>query len=420
MSVCGGMSMNIANLAEAITNEGERYLPSPRSYNAAMHLGHMASYREALRYAYGRRVLDIGCGVGYGAFWLASYGAQYVTAVDLSHVALQYGQYAYPHPRLRYVQADALHLPFADASFDFVFSSQVIEHVSSVEQFMREMRRLLTIDGFCLITTPNKTIFSPHGTSNPHHPSEMTWGDYQEVARRFFPRTWLRGIPQRCLTLWEPHQILVAKPNAEIRLEDYCVQDNHLEECENMLCFGHNQAEGEFLATLPAHLQVAADELAPIFWDASTSRWVVLGVYPGDQAAEPIVLNDNQRLVQTFRSPYAGLYRIEVDLAVQTSLPIRATLHQGSQIIADKVVTPDVDKIEICMEPRLDSRDQTLLLTLELVRAKRWWFRRRESVLLGAASGQPLQNECQLNTRSTHRQVAMRTFHDTLPPFDKL
>ena len=50
-----------------ISNKGERYVPLVYSYNAAMHLGHMASYKLALRYAYGRKVLDLGCGTGYGA-----------------------------------------------------------------------------------------------------------------------------------------------------------------------------------------------------------------------------------------------------------------------------------------------------------------------------------------------------------------
>ena len=407
--------MNIADLASIITNEGERYLPDPRTYDAAMHLGHMASYREALRYGYGRRVLDLGCGVGYGAFWLASYGARHVTAVDLGHVALRYAESVYSHPRLRYLQANALHLPFADASFDLVFTSQVIEHVSSTEQFMREMQRLLVPDGFCLITTPNKTIFSPYGTANLHHPSEMTWGEYQEAARRVFPCTWFRGIPQRCLTLLEPHKVLLAKPNAEIRLEDYRVQDDHLEECENMLCFGHNQAGGEFSITLPTHLQAAADELAPIFWDASISSWVVLGVYPGDQVAEPIALSGNQRLAQTFHSPYPGLCRVEVDLAIQTSYPIRVALHQGTRIVAEEVVTPDTDKIALLIEPPLGSQDKAFILTLELVHAKRWWSPRRKSVLLNAANGQSLQTECRVNSRLVHRQVAMRTYHASLP-----
>ncbi|HOT92332.1 MAG TPA: class I SAM-dependent methyltransferase [Anaerolineae bacterium] len=410
--------MNITDLASVITNEGERYLPDPRTYNAAMHLGHMASYREALRYSYNRRVLDLGCGVGYGAFWLASYGAGQVTAVDLSHVALRYAQSAYPHPRLRYVRADALNLPFADASFDFIFSSQVIEHLSSAEQFMYEIRRLLVPDGFCLITTPNKAIFSPYGTTNPHHPSEMTWSEYQAVARRVFPHTWFRGIPQRCLTLSEPHKVLFSKSNAEIRLEDYRVQDDRLEECENMLCFGHNRAAGEFSVTLPAYLQAAADELAPIFWDASLSRWMLLGVYPGDQVAEPITLNDHQRLVQTFRSPYPGLYRVEVDLAMQTSHPIRVALHQDRQTVAEEVITPDADKITLLIEPYLDSQDQTFTLTLELARTRHWWSLRRESVLLRAANGLSLQAECRVNSRLVHRNVAMRTYHATLPPCD--
>ncbi|HQE91174.1 MAG TPA: class I SAM-dependent methyltransferase [Anaerolineae bacterium] len=412
---------DLAKLTTIITNEGERYLPLVQFYNAAMHLGHMASYREALRYSYGRRVLDLGCGVGYGSFWLASYATRHIIAVDLSHAALQYAQHRYASSGLCYLQADALHLPFADASFDFVFSSQVIEHVASAEQFMREVKRLLTPDGFCLFTTPNKTIFSPYSCTNPHHPSEMTWDTYQQIAHRVFPRTWFRGIPQRCLTLSQPNHIPLVKSNAEIRPEDYRVQDERLEECENMLCFGHNRVEGEFTPTLPIHLQPVADELGPIFWDADTSRWMVLGVYPGDQNGESIELSSGQRLAQTFRSPYACLYHIEVDLAIPTSLPIHVALHQGTQLIVEKVVTPYDHTIALDMAPHFNSQEQIFVLTLELAPyPKPWWSRHRDLIHLSAAHGQPLQTECRLDNQLIHQQIAMRTFHAPLPQPERL
>src|SRR5688572_22489319 len=104
--------MRLEERAAAVASDGERYLPRAKPYVAAMHLGHMASYREALRYSFGRRVLDLGCGVGYGAFWLASYGARHVSAADLSFAAVQYARRIYPHARVRHLQADALNLPF--------------------------------------------------------------------------------------------------------------------------------------------------------------------------------------------------------------------------------------------------------------------------------------------------------------------
>lgn len=114
---------------------GERHVPLAKQYGAAMHLGHMASYREALRYAFGRRVLDVGCGSGYGAFFLASYSANSVDAIDIHEGALDYARQVYAHPRLRFSRGSALNLPFPDESFDFVFSSQVIEHIMSGEGF---------------------------------------------------------------------------------------------------------------------------------------------------------------------------------------------------------------------------------------------------------------------------------------------
>ncbi|MFQ5578179.1 MAG: class I SAM-dependent methyltransferase, partial [Anaerolineae bacterium] len=264
-----------------VTNRGERYLPLVNAYNAAMHLGHMASYQEALRYSYGRKVLDIGCGVGYGAFFLAAYGAGQVVGVDVSGNALAYARRVYHHPVLRYLQASALQLPFADQTFDFVFSSQVIEHVPSVAAFLAEVKRVLSPTGFCLITTPNKTLFTPLKTgNNPHHLNEMDLRTYAEYMRQAFPRIRLCGIPQNGLWLPPGQSIPVVKPNAEIRPQDFQIQHDNLEQCENLLCLGHKQAGGEFSAGLPAAYRPAANETAPLFWDSTAAAWAVMGLHP--------------------------------------------------------------------------------------------------------------------------------------------
>ena len=153
---------------DAVTNAGERYLPLVKPYDASMHLGHMASYREALRYSHGRRVLDLGCGTSYGAFFLASHGARQVSAVDFGPEGLVYGAKVYRHPRLAYAQADGSRLPFTSASFDFVFSSQVIEHVPSPEVFLREIKRVLS---------PGRSVRLRCGM-----PRISTWGKTRRAA----------------------------------------------------------------------------------------------------------------------------------------------------------------------------------------------------------------------------------------------
>ena len=82
---------------------------------------------------------------------------------------------------LRFVRGDARDMPFADNSFDFVFSSAVIEHVGSREQqhqFLKECVRVARKHVF--ITTPNRW-----------YPLEMHSG---LPLLHWLPMPWFRGI----------------------------------------------------------------------------------------------------------------------------------------------------------------------------------------------------------------------------------
>jgi ubiquinone/menaquinone biosynthesis C-methylase UbiE len=298
-----------------IALEGERHVPSVRRYNAAMHLGHMASYREALRYAFGRKVLDVGCGTGYGSFFLASYSANQVEAIDNFGPALDYARQVYAHPRLTFKEGDALELPYPDETFDFVFSSQVIEHVPSSERFLQEINRVLRSNGFGLITTPNKYLFSPSPLdSNPFHINEMSLNEYQKIGESIFPRVVMRGIPQNCLEMLEGSQIPTLKPDSQIDPDDYQVQDDNLETCENLLMYAHKDPEGEFTSTLPQGLMAASEITAPIFYDPEVQELVCMGLHPfNDQAIDSVNVDPSGRLI-TFLSPLEMLYRVELDL----------------------------------------------------------------------------------------------------------
>ena len=60
------------------------------------------------------------------------------------------------YPNARYVQGDALNLPFADGEFDIVFSNAVIEHVGGREQQRRFVEESLRVARRAFVTTPNR------------------------------------------------------------------------------------------------------------------------------------------------------------------------------------------------------------------------------------------------------------------------
>lgn len=60
------------------------------------------------------------------------------------------------YPRIRYVQGDALELPFADGEFDVVFSNAVIEHVGGRELQRSFVAEALRVARRAFVTTPNR------------------------------------------------------------------------------------------------------------------------------------------------------------------------------------------------------------------------------------------------------------------------
>lgn len=123
-----------------------------------IYLMHMASYRFARNYCAGLRVLDLGCGSGYGAATLADTAGSMV-AVDVSSEAIAFASARYLAPNLSFQQIDVDGpLPFADQEFDVVLSFQVIEHVADEAAYLREARRVLRTGGVMIIATPDRTL----------------------------------------------------------------------------------------------------------------------------------------------------------------------------------------------------------------------------------------------------------------------
>jgi 2-polyprenyl-6-hydroxyphenyl methylase/3-demethylubiquinone-9 3-methyltransferase len=104
-------------------------------------------------------VLDVGCGGGFLAESLARAGAR-VCAVDHSAPTIDVARRHAANAGLRidYCVAEATALPFADASFDAVLSSDFLEHVGDrLDAVLAEQVRALRPGGLLGFETVNRT-----------------------------------------------------------------------------------------------------------------------------------------------------------------------------------------------------------------------------------------------------------------------
>ena len=95
----------------------------------------------------GKRILDVGCGPRGSLEW-AHDAAERVGADPLAaeYERLNGGRHA-----MRYVQARAEALPFADGSFDVVSSFNSLDHVEDVDAVLAQLRRVLAPGGTLLL-----------------------------------------------------------------------------------------------------------------------------------------------------------------------------------------------------------------------------------------------------------------------------
>ncbi len=107
----------------------------------------------------GLEALDLGCGTGRHALWLASAGAR-VTAVDFSEGMLVRARGKPDAGRVRFLAHDLYRpLPFADGTFDLVVSGLVLEHLRALDPFLAEARRVLRPAGRAVVSNMHPAMF---------------------------------------------------------------------------------------------------------------------------------------------------------------------------------------------------------------------------------------------------------------------
>lgn len=133
-------------------------------------------FREVRDIAKGGRILDVGCGTGYGLPYLSS-ESELVVGSDLALANLSRARKRLPTFPL--ITQDGQRLALRDASFDVVSCLEAIYYFPQPDRFLAEAWRVLRPGGRVFLTAPNPDI--PALNKSPHSVSYYTADDLREM-----------------------------------------------------------------------------------------------------------------------------------------------------------------------------------------------------------------------------------------------
>ena len=165
---------------------GERVVPG--QVDVDLWNEHLARYTFAARLAAGKKVLDAGCGTGYGSAVLAQRAAS-VTGLDIAPEAIAYARENYGASGALFVEGSCLAMPLPEAAFDLVVSFEVIEHLADWKAFLGECKRVLAPGGVLLLSTPNREYYLEarrRSGPNPFHTHEFDYDELSSVLAALF------------------------------------------------------------------------------------------------------------------------------------------------------------------------------------------------------------------------------------------
>ena len=176
-----------------ILNTGERILLEKET--PLMIARHLCAYKFSKDYVGDKKVLDIGCGQGYGTYYLAGFAKEAV-GIDYEEAIVNYAKNKYQRDNLRFLVFNIKDLHSFNDKFDIMCSFQVIEHLYEPKRFLMDVKSLLTESGIFICSTPNKLDASPYTDTplNKFHAKEYLFGEFAELLNKHFEKVEMFGL----------------------------------------------------------------------------------------------------------------------------------------------------------------------------------------------------------------------------------
>lgn len=134
----------------------------------------------------GRRLLDLGCGMGEFSVFLGLQGYQ-VTGIDMDAEQLRIAcKLSQENDNIvTFLMGDAANLPFRDEYFDLVICFDVFEHIGELRPTLNELYRVCNDQSGIFARFPNKLKLIDDHTGLPFLP--LLPGDFQRFYMKLFP-----------------------------------------------------------------------------------------------------------------------------------------------------------------------------------------------------------------------------------------
>lgn len=117
----------------------------------------LADFEKRIGTVKGSHVLEVGFGTGYQSIAFAGAGA-IVVGLEVNTVLVDIARANAAHASVpaTFVMYEGSRMPFEDATFDYVVSTSVFEHVDNLPLMIREIHRVLRPGGRAYISFPNR------------------------------------------------------------------------------------------------------------------------------------------------------------------------------------------------------------------------------------------------------------------------
>lgn len=147
---------------------GEYFIPGKSGER--IEADHLERYKFACKFAKGKSVLDIACGVGYAGPMFIQSGAVSYYGVDINDKLVEYAKDNFASELIGYSVGNICTFKI-DKKFDLISCFETIEHIRDYKTAIKNLYDMLNPGGTLLVSSPNRPVTSPNCNTLNDKPS---------------------------------------------------------------------------------------------------------------------------------------------------------------------------------------------------------------------------------------------------------